>query len=249
MLLSPRRQVTYISALGSARFGFFIAAMCAIGLPIKGIASPILSNLPTSTNSVTDTVLCSGVSVFCFAQLSAAVGFSMPAGSSFLLNSFQISVAPLFTELTTVKLYDDAGGKPGSTLLTLNAPVVSTGTPLVNFIFTFTSPTFMLQPNETYWFVVENDDPNPANVTNWIGNSPSSTPTGLAGYVGFAWDFGPPPPSTPRGGPPDFPQGFAINATAVHEPSTALLFSTGLFLGYRQLRARSRKLPTVNHPA
>jgi hypothetical protein len=121
-----------------------------------------------------------------------AMGFTMPAGSDYLLSSVQLRLNfPNLNSVATIEVYDtNSSGSPGSPLLTFVVPSYTTD--FNTFTLTPNSP-FTLENTKTYWVVVT----NPASVPNsftWGGRFPAGVPVGIGTSAGAF--HGPPPFST-----------------------------------------------------
>ena len=125
---------------------------------------------------------------------SKAVGFTMPSQGTFTIEEVTLRLEILDpTNDPVVQIYDDAGGLPSMPLVTLEDPELSVG--LAEFIFTPATP-LPLEPDTSYWLVVWNESPG-SDIFRWQASVPSVMPVGIASFVGFLFDFGPPPPATP----------------------------------------------------
>lgn len=125
---------------------------------------------------------------------SKAVGLTAPAGGSLSLGEvvLRLDIQDEANE-PVVQIYDDLAGVPGSPLRTLGNPPLSVS--LGNFTF-IASPPLDLLPETTYWIVVWNESAG-SDLFRWQASIPSEEPTGIATFVGYLFDFGSPPPSTP----------------------------------------------------
>jgi hypothetical protein len=131
------------------------------------------------------------------------------------------SISP--TNDIVVQIFNDIGGKPGTSLLTLVTPVFVN--PTVTFYPIFTTPSpFILAAGTAYWVVATNTDPNPLHVLGWDGNYPPTAPSGIAAFNGALYTFG--TTSNPTWVTALTP-GMLIDASAVPEPASAGLFVLG----------------------
>jgi hypothetical protein len=214
-----------------------ICALLGMTASPRLMAATIFSNLPVTTSSVVESLFCSGTSPYCFNQTVSAMGFQMPAGNSYLLNSVDLALDAPYTATNdiSIQIFSDSSGHPGSALLTLITPQL-TGYPGI-FDAIFIAPgAFYLEPNTSYWIVGTNSDPNPYNVVAWVGNFPAVSPTGVPSYLGSLDNVG------GSGWVSDAPAGLSIDATAVPELSSALLFLSGvLFVAVLHARFLMRR--------
>jgi hypothetical protein len=121
-----------------------------------------------------------------------AMGFTMPPGDDYLLERIEMRLTLTSTAVEpAVWIYDDNFGQPGTILLTLDTPPVTT---TGNITYTVTPPhPFTLDQNTAYWLVVWS-----SNLTlGWLADSSAIVPTGIAVHSGslFAASGGPSPPT------------------------------------------------------
>jgi hypothetical protein len=151
------------------------------------------------------------------------MGFQMPLGSSYVLDS--VTLALEFdgppTNAINVRLFTDIGGHPGNLLSTLVTPQFPSTLGIFDAIFT---TSFILQPSTPYWVVATNSDPDPNKAVAWVGNSPPVSPAGIPTYLGALTTVG------ASGWLSDAPAGLSIDATTVPEPSGALLLFAGILI-------------------
>jgi len=186
-------------------------------------AAVIVSNL--NGNDGTATTLVGNL------DRSKAIGFTMPGTGVYQLDSVVLRLDVGDTTRTMAAgIYGSAAGTPsGPALVTFTVPPF-TITGIQNYTL---SPTaaFLLQPSTTYFLVAYGNSPgSSSSYIDWMGSSPSSTPTGLATYAGaFSDNSG--AVTVPPTGTSSVINSFSINATevaGVPEPSTILLLSAGL---------------------
>ncbi len=131
----------------------------------------------------------------------------------------------------TVSIYNSINNHPGDSL-----GFLAGSDPTVSGIFSYTSTGIMLLPFKQYFVVATSLTPVVLGAYSWSIVAPSSTGNSTGGWSlvqlyyssanGSAWNFD-------RG----FTFQFAINATAVPEPSSLVLFSCGgLCLALRLFR-------------
>jgi hypothetical protein len=191
-------------------------------------ADVLISNLPGNDLTSTFMNAPAGGSNGGGVHDSKAAGFTMPAGSSYFLDYVDLRINYFTTtSVPMVQIYSNSGTNPGTLLTTLNAPPVVVGTSTVRFT---PAGSFVLDPSTTYWAVVWNNAAV-ANSFQWMANSPSIAPTGLATTAGYRFSNGPPPPT---GSSATF-NSYEIGGTLVPEPSTALaLGGLALFFLHRR---------------
>jgi hypothetical protein len=120
------------------------------------------------------------------------MGFTTPGeqyrltSATLRLETFGANVAPI------VEIWDDVGGNPGTSLVTLLNPTFA-ASGIANYEFV-PPGTFMLLPNTTYWIVAYGQAG--ADRYDWKASSPAVTPTGLATHAGARFDSNGPPPTT-----------------------------------------------------
>lgn len=151
------------------------------------VTTTLISNLSGAENS--DISLDSG--------RVAAVGFTMPDDSSYILTTtrLKLRMGAGESDSIVVRLFRNSGGNPSSPILTFNQPLFpqENNQPTVT---TFTPPTaYTLAADSTYWIVVYNAG---SGSVGWTTGSPSLTPTGLATFAGARVDSlnAPAPPTT-----------------------------------------------------
>lgn len=149
-----------------------------------------------------------------------AMGFTMPAGQDYFLDSADIrlnitgsAVDPL------VRIFDDVGGTPTNELAELQDPALGIG--VDTYSFTAAAP-LVLEAGQTYWLVVYNVG---GDSLDWKASSPSETPTGLASHAGslFSTTTGPNPPT----GSSSILTSYAIQGTAVPAPAALSVLALG----------------------
>ncbi len=176
-----------------------------------GLASVVISNLVSND----------GGSLPLSPNQAYAAGFTVTQPFSFTDATVRLNFSSRASGVA-VDIFSDAGGHPGSLLLTLTMTTFRIdGIPL-NYTFTGGS-SLTLQTGSTYWLVVVNPT---FSIVSWAANNPPLTPTG-PGATTTPWfqvsnPF--PMPFIPFtvAGAPAYPA-FAINGTLIPEPSTVAL--------------------------
>lgn len=150
------------------------AAFCLAG-PAR--AAIVLGNLPASNE-----IAGPDMGSFGGLQTEEAVKFTMKAGSDMTVNNviLRAKTNAAGTNIPAIEIRNDAGTKPGSTvLLTIDGviplPIVAAnpGTLVQDYKLTATS-AFTLTGNTTYWLVVKAK----AGTYEWWQSNPSISPTG-----------------------------------------------------------------------
>lgn len=167
-----------------------LAAASFSALPVAARATVLISNLPPTyvpgtTTGTTINSAASGV------QDSKAAGFTLPAGSNYLLTDVILRLQLATTSVPQVAIYGTTAGNPGTLLQTLANPTL-TANAVVDLTFTSSSP-LTLAAGTTYWVVVS----NAATVDDgfsWYASNPAVTPTGIATSAGYRFSNGAPPP-------------------------------------------------------
>jgi len=103
-----------------------------------------------------------------------AVGFTVPSGPYYSLNSFQAGLLRLSDTATdaTVELWSDASGVPGSPIVTIGTLAVTNTSPAQVYTFAPAAPV-LFAPATTYWFVVSGTG---FYILGWDANSAQSYP-------------------------------------------------------------------------
>ncbi|MEA5576496.1 choice-of-anchor R domain-containing protein [Anabaena sp. UHCC 0451] len=164
-----------------------------------------------------------GGSISMFPTTSIAVGFTLPTGSNYTLNSIDFRLRNYNTstgDVALIQIYRDSGktsSNPlGATLesVTFNNPNSSSDA-VGNFNFIPTT-TFTFLADTRYWLLVNAS----AGDDNWMRNQPSVTPTGISGMTSNGYQLTANTGSTYA--PWTLQYSFQINATEV--PSTPVPF-------------------------
>jgi hypothetical protein len=162
-----------------------------------------------------------------------AVTFTTPA-TSFTVDSVTMRLSSYnVSDVPTLSFYTDGGTVPGS----LVGSAFDNPSPLGDGVseYSFTpSGTVALNPNTKYWLVYGMT--TGSSVWNWSGSS--SDPTGLATFNGYklSSDTG-----TSYVNDNSVQFGFAINATAIPEPSTYAAIAACCALGIAMVSRRSKR--------
>jgi len=162
------------------------AAAASVIALVAGAASAdeLISNLPGNDGSQSASLQDGRIK---------AMGFTMPAGDDYTLDSVDIRLDITGDVDPLVRIFDDVGGVPTTELVELvDPPVIGIGIDT----YSFTPPAaFPLEGGQTYWIVVYNVG---AGDMDWKASSPGVTPTGIATHAGgyFSTTSGPLPPTT-----------------------------------------------------
>jgi hypothetical protein len=158
-----------------------LALVCAAFTP-NAQAIELISNLPGNDGTQSASLGPSRVK---------GMGFTMPGDAYSLvsltmrLQTYGAGTAPI------VEIWSDAGGVPGTSLITLNNPSFAPSG-IANYDFV-PPAAFTLLANTTYWIVAYG--PAGAPAYDWKASSPAVTPTGLATHAGARWGTSGPPPT------------------------------------------------------
>ncbi len=135
-----------------------------------------------------------------------AVGFTLPSGTSYILNNIRLRLDNYNTvsdgDVALLRIYrDDTGGSTdplGAILesVTFNASPTSNANTAATFTFTPTTPSFTFFESTRYWLLVDSSAPNTSdfrwrgdNTANPQNTSGGITPTGLATLVSYVGSF------------------------------------------------------------
>jgi hypothetical protein len=146
-----------------------LAGLIALTAPPAADAALVIGNLP-ATNDAAASTLSAGqfkamaFTIVAFADLDSAV----------LRLRFDSDTAPVLT------LNADAGGRPGSTLVTFTSPAFPSGS-VQQVTYTPVTP-FTLVGGTTYWLTLTGRG---SGFTTWVASIPPITPIGdIAGHAG-----------------------------------------------------------------
>ncbi|MFG0284731.1 MAG: choice-of-anchor R domain-containing protein [Phycisphaerales bacterium JB039] len=169
------------------KVGFHRAAAAAGALTVVAAtagADEIISNLPGNDGSQSAALEGGRIK---------AMGFTMPAGEDYNLDSVDVRLDVTGDVDPLVRIFSDSGGVPTTELAELVDPaVIGVGIET----YSFTPPaTLALEGGQTYWIVVYNIG---AGSIDWKASSPGIIPTGIATHAGgyFSTTSGPLPPTT-----------------------------------------------------
>ena len=174
---------------------------------------------------------------------SKAVGFHVPAATSFQLDFFRVWLTVNANSVPVASLYgDDPNGYPGTLLETL---VYTPGTS--STFASFQSPSaFVLNADTTYWMVLHNAA-TVADTMSWFGLAPPNSvlPTGSTSFVGYRFELNANPPTLPSS-LYNFMSisGTALPSGAIPEPSSfglCLMAGCSLACLSRRLRGQIQK--------
>lgn len=148
------------------------------------------------------------------------MGFSVPLGTDYLLDSVTLSLANASGDTPLVSLFSNSGNNPSTLISTFSNPVLGTDS-LTDFVFAAAANT-ILSANTTYWIVVQ----SLSGTFNWRRNNPSTLPTGEFSYAGTRFNGNPPTQVSNT-----YQYGIQLNGSsvaAVPLPASALLLLTGV---------------------
>jgi hypothetical protein len=199
--------------------------LVGLGLAPWGVARGdfIISNYPAG-NSLGEVGFIQGASV--------EVGFSMPSGAAYALDSVTLRLVGLLAPSPSqVALFADNQGAPvGPALVTFNSVTIPSTTE-TDITVTPTTP-FVLLPGKTYWLGITSTVPNGGYLI-WSAARPGVAPTGIASqvvnnqYGPGTYLFGTDYPGT-NGGTGSENLTYRVEGHAVPEPSAVVLLGTGL---------------------
>jgi hypothetical protein len=152
------------------------------------------------------------------------MGFTMPAGDDYLLDSATLRLNLSGTDVhPIVQLWSNSvSNLPGSPLTTLANPSFSAAG-IADYTFSPSSP-FTLAASNTYWLVTYGT--GAGNSFDWMADGSGITPTGVATHFGEYFDTDGPPPT----GFSPILNSYAISAHVVPEPSTMALVAISMLL-------------------
>ncbi len=183
-------------------------------------AGTIISNLPGNDVTLSDLVVPNFLR-------SKAVGFTMPSGVSYSLDSV---VMRLFSTDPSnqigVVLEGSSGGLP--TGVVLDTFAVPTLTDYVQPVTLTPISPYLLEPSTTY-FIVAYGISGSGDVA-WLGNSPPIIPTGVATFAGYYADNSGAASLAPTGSATVL-NSFAVNASAVPEPASLTMGAIAVVIG------------------
>ena len=181
-----------------------------------------------------------------FTGVTAEVGFTMPSGPAYALDSVTMRLATESPTPSQVALFADASGAPvGPALVTFNSVIIP-ATFGTDVTVTPTTP-FVLRPSTTYWLGLTSTLTN-GDYLDWSADLPGVAPTGIATQV-VNTAFGPGTflsgdnyPGT-NGGTGTENVIYQVDGQVVPEPSAVVLLGTGLaaltIAGRRTRRGRT----------
>jgi hypothetical protein len=173
-----------------------------------------------------------------------AIGFTMPAGSTYSLNSIDLRLSSAVTvssSAVSLALYSNDGtNTPGVLLATLLTPNLSSlSTTAATFTFN-SGGGILLNPSTSYWATFTNTS---TPDLSWRSSNPSTFTSSIsATYLGAM--FGPPSSPGTWTGTSSVRNALTIDAVAVPEPGAAALLG---WAGFLFLRNRKRATFPCNY--
>jgi hypothetical protein len=219
-----------------------VVALAASTLAISSSASAVtlFGNYPPTNDNSSNTV-----------DLSAkkAVGFTLPTGSNYTLDSITLRLGDYqsATDNPLLQIYADAAKNstdPNGAIIQSVAftKPTSNSDSINNFTFTPTS-TFTFSADTRYWLAVSNT----SDSFTWRASSPGVTPTGIAGITNNGYRFSA-NSGTSYGTNSSLLNTFQINATAasataVPEPTQLAGYAVllgGIWAGRKLLKSKQQ---------
>lgn len=161
---------------------------------------------------------------------STKIAVSFTVGSSgFSVSNVSLRLEGIYYAYPVVNFHSNLAGAPGATVGG-NFTMGQMGN-LADYSFT-SGTTLELSANTTYWMVAESQ----SGSSSWKGSG--ATPTGLASFGGYSFtsDSG----TTWAAHTSSMPS-FAINGSAIPEPSTYAAIAGALAIGFAAYRRRASR--------
>lgn len=145
------------------------------------------------------------------------------------------------SQTATISLWTDSAGSPGTPLGGPGFNSQSVSGPEATYSFTPTA-TFLFDPSTTYWVVLQIDSVEEGEI-DWGYTFPGQDPGSVAGASinGDAYSSNSGASWSPASGP----YLFAVNGTAIPEPSSVTLTLTGMVLAVVNLYRRPARSRSV----
>lgn len=166
--------------MASSRFSSRVGTSLFFG--VIGLVLVLIVALPASAIDVfSNTGGSDGTASTVNTTTNVAVGFTVPSGNDYTLNSITLQLAnPGSTARSvTPAIYTNSGGNPGTLIQSFNA---------INLAGSATSAGYTVSPaaavtltnGQTYWIVV-----SATNNSSWEGTNPLTSPLGTFVFVGY----------------------------------------------------------------
>lgn len=199
-----------------------IATMSLAGLTAFAGADTLIGNINAGATTGLGTIITGSEG------RSKAVGFTMGASSQDLLSvqlRLDFDTAPTPGGIAQVAIWDGASN-PTNMLTTLSIVGPNAGVGIFDFV---ANSTFTLNANTTYWVMVNGAPGNTAGFY-WNVETPATTPTGDAAFVGYRFSAS----TTPPTGSSSVFNAFQVNV--VPAPSAMALLGLGGLAAARRRR-------------
>ncbi len=159
----PRHLTALFFVLISAAFAMIVVS------PVKAVDVFSNTSAPDGTPSTVN------------ATVIRSVGFTVPGGNDYTLNSLTLQLANpgASARSVTPALYDDSSGHPGTLIQTFDAMNLAGSAASASYT-SAPSAAVTLTNGTTYWIVV-----SASNNSSWEGTNPLQAPSGTFTFVGY----------------------------------------------------------------